>query len=287
MPDLIHIDAMQVTKGRFLNDIDIEDNRKVAVIGKRVKEVLFEEEEEVIGAYLKIQNVEYRVVGLMHSNRRGNNAIEDEKTIFLPLTTVQQVTNRPDRIGWFVCSMKPNINASVVEEGIKDLLKKRHKVAPDDRQGIWSDNIEEEFKEIMSLFSGIRFLVWFVGIGSLFAGVIGVGNIMLITVKERTKEIGVRKALGATPQSIISMILMESVFLTTIAGYLGLVSGTLIVYVLNLAVGEGAEFYANPEVDFRIGVIALIILIISGAITGLTPAMQAANINPVVALKDE
>lgn len=287
MPDLIHIDAMQVAEGRFLNDIDMDNKRKVAVIGKRVKEVLFEKEEEVIGAYLKIQNVEYRIVGLMQSNRRGNDAIEDEKTIFLPLTTAQQVTNRPDRIGWFVCSMKPNVVVSEVENGIKDLLKKRHKVAPDDRQGIWSDNIEEEFQEIMSLFAGIRFLVWFVGIGSLFAGVIGVGNIMLITVKERTKEIGVRKALGATPQSIISMILMESVFLTTIAGYLGLVCGTLIVYALNLAVGEGAEFYANPEVDFRIGVIALIILIISGAITGMIPAMQAANINPVVALKDE
>ncbi|MEM9824580.1 MAG: ABC transporter permease [Bacteroidota bacterium] len=287
MPDLVHIDALTVAEGRFLNDLDIENKRKIAIVGKRVVEVLFEKGEQVIGEYIKVQNVEYRIAGIMHSNRRGNDAIDDEKTIFLPLTTVQQMTNRPDRIGWFVCSMKPNFGAAEVEHGVKALLKKRHKVAPDDRQGIWSDNVEEEFGEIMGLFAGIRFLVWFVGIGSLLAGIIGVGNIMLITVKERTKEIGVRKALGATPSSIISMILMESVFLTTIAGYLGLVCGTLIVYLLNLGVGEGAEFYANPEVDFRIGVIALLILIISGAITGLIPAMQAASINPVIALKDE
>lgn len=287
MPDLVHIDAISVKEGRFLNDLDIKNTRKVAVIGKRVKDLLFEKDEAAIGEYVKIQGVEYKVVGISHSDRRGSDAIDDEKTIFLPITTVQQVTNRPGRIGWFVCAMQPNVQVSALEEGFKDVLKKRHKVAPDDRQGIWSDNIEEEFQEIMGLFFGIRFLVWFVGIGSLLAGVIGVGNIMLITVKERTKEIGVRKALGATPNSIISMILLESVFLTTIAGYLGLVSSTLIIYLLSIVVGEGSEFYANPEVDFGVGVIALCILIVCGAITGLIPAMQAANINPVEALKDE
>ncbi|MEM6966506.1 MAG: FtsX-like permease family protein, partial [Bacteroidota bacterium] len=137
-------------------------------------------------------------------------------------------------------------------------------------------------------FVGFSFIVWLVGIGSLIAGVIGVGNIMLIVVKERTKEIGVRKAIGATPRSIISMILLESVVITSVAGYLGLVASTAVISLMNLAIGNnGPEFYNNPEVDLRIGIIALLVLIISGALTGLLPAMQAANINPVEALKDE
>ena len=287
MPDLIHIDAIKITEGRFLNKMDINDRRKIAVIGSRVKEVLFEEDEEAIGGYIKIRGVEYKVVGIMTSSRRGNDAMDDNKTIFLPITTVQQLTNRPNKIGMFVCAMKPHVQVSAVEDNIKALLKKRHRIAPDDRQGIWSDNIEEEFQQIQGLFMGIKFLVWFVGIGSLLAGVIGVGNIMLIIVKERTKEIGVRKALGATPRSIISMILLESVFLTTIAGYFGLVSGVFIIWLLNVAVGEGSQFYSNPEVNVGVGFIALFILIVCGALTGLIPAMQAANVNPVVALKDE
>ena len=166
-------------------------------------------------------------------------------------------------------------------------MKKRHRIHPDDRQGVRSDNIEEEFREINGLFFGIRFIVWVVGIGSLLAGVIGVGNIMLIIVKERTKEIGIRKAMGATPGSIVSMILLESVFITTMAGYFGLLVSTGLILLMNTAVGEGSDFFANPEVDMGVGLGALVILIISGALTGLIPALQAARVNPVVALKDE
>ncbi len=287
MPDLIHIDAIKVSKGRFLNDLDIKEKRKVAAIGKHVREVLFEPDENPIGEYIRIQGVEFLVVGIIESDRRGNDAIEDQKTIFLPITTVQQITNRPDRIGWFVCAMHPNVRVSSVEDDIKGLLKKRHNIAPDDRKGIGSDNVEEEFQEVMGLFFGIRFIVWFVGIGSLLAGVIGVGNIMLIIVKERTKEIGIRKAMGATPRSIISMVMLESVFITTIAGYLGLVASIILIWLMNVAMGEGSQYYANPEVDLGVGIAALIILVISGALTGLIPALQASQVNPVVALKDE
>lgn len=286
-PDLIHIDAIEITKGRFINQMDMRERRKVAVIGKAVKNVFFEEDENAIGQYLQFKGVEYMIIGVLKSNRRGNEGMEDEKTIFLPITTVQQIRNQPNNIGWFVCAMHPNVKVSSVEEKIKDLLKERHSIAPNDLQAFWSDNVEEQFAEIMGLFFGIRFLVWFVGIGSLLAGVIGVGNIMLIVVKERTKEIGIRKALGATPGSIVSMILMESVFLTTLAGYLGLAAGTVIVSLLSIAVGEGTEFYGNPEVDMGVAVTALIILIVCGAITGLVPAMQASRVNPVVALRDE
>jgi len=286
-PDLLYIDALEMKEGRFLNKIDLDQRRKVAVIGERVKNQLFEKDEEAIGDYINFRGTDWLVIGVIKSDRRGDEAQEDEETIFIPLTTAQQVTNRPGRIGWFSAAMYPDVRVADVENGVKKLLKERHSIHPEDRQGVWSDNVEEEFREIMGLFFGIKFLVWFVGIGSLLAGVIGVGNIMLIVVKERTKEIGIRKAMGATPGSIISMILLESIFITTIAGYLGLLVSTGLVQLMALGVGEGAGYFGTPEVDLGVGFTALIILIISGALTGLIPAMQAANVNPVVALKDE
>lgn len=286
-PDLLHIDAISITEGRFLNQLDLERRRKVAVIGRRVKEVLFDEGEDPVGDNIEIKGSKYLVIGVAKSDRRGNDGLEDDKTIFIPISTAQQITNRPNRIGWFVCSMFPDVKVSEVEDDLLALLKERHFIAPDDPKGIWSDNVEEEFQEIQGLFFGIKFLVWFVGIGSLLAGVIGVGNIMLIVVKERTKEIGVRKAMGATPGSIVSMVLLESIFITTLAGYFGLVAGTGLIYLMSIGVGEGSQFYTNPEVDLGVSFTALIILIISGAITGLIPALQAARINPVLALKDE
>lgn len=287
MPDLIHIDALEMDDGRFLNPNDVADKRKVAVIGRNVRDVLFEEGVSPLGKYIKLQNNEFMVVGVVKSNRRGEDGLDDEKTVLLPMTTVQQLRNRPGIIGMFVCAMKPGVAVSAVEEPLKALLKQRHRINPKDRRAIWSDNIEEEFKEINGLFMGITVLVWFVGIGSLLAGVIGVGNIMLILVKERTREIGIRKALGATPSSIVSMILMESVFLTTIAGYMGLASSVGILFLMSWGMGDGIGYFANPEINPGVCLLALAILIICGALTGLVPAMQAANVNPVVALKDE
>ena len=205
----------------------------------------------------------------------------------MPLTTAQQITNRPNRIGWFVCSMYRDVRAAEVEVPLKALLRERHKVHPEDEQGIRSFNLDEEYRNIQGLFTGIALIIWVVGIGSLLAGIIGVGNIMLIVVKERTKEIGIRKALGATPTSIVSLVLLESVFITTAAGYLGLLVSTGLIMLINKAVGDGGEFFSNPEVDLGVGLGALLILIIAGALTGLMPALHAARINPVLALKDE
>ena len=286
-PDLLQIEAMEMVNGRFINKLDMEQKRKVVTIGKRVREVLFGEEDP-IGQYVKISGAEYLVVGVFASTRRGGeNAAEDEETIFMPLTTAQQVTNRPRDINWFVCTIDPRVRVSSVEEKIKDVIRDRHKIHPDDPQGVRSDNIEEEFREIMGLFFGIKFLVWIVGIGSLLAGIIGVGNIMLIVVKERTREIGIRKALGATPGSIVSMILLESVVITAVAGYLGLLSSTGLIYLMQVAVGEDVQFFANPQVNLGVGLTALLILVVAGALTGLVPALTAARVQPVVALKDE
>ncbi|MEM9916951.1 MAG: ABC transporter permease [Bacteroidota bacterium] len=286
-PDLIHIDAIVMDSGRFLNANDMALKRKVIAIGGHVRKALFEKNESALGKYIKIQGIDYLVVGIARSDRRGQDGMEDEKTIFMPLTTAQKVRNRPGRVGWFVCAMYPQYSVSEIEESMAALLKERHQVSPNDPKGIGTDNVEEEFKEVSGLFLGIRLLSWFVGIGSLLAGVIGVSNIMLIVVRERTKEIGIRKAIGATPGSIISLIMMESVFLTSLAGYIGLATSVCLIGLLNTAIGEGSAFYANPEVDIRVGLVAFVVLVITGALAGLIPAMQAASVNPVVALKDE
>lgn len=286
-PDFIYIEPFKIVEGRFINPLDLKNRRKVIVIGKYVRDLLFEKEEPVIGQYLRISGIEYKVIGIAQSSRGGQDQADDEKTIMMPLTTAQQVTNSIGKIGWFICTMQPSVKVSAVEGSLKALLRSRHKIHPEDDQGIRSFNLEKEFAEVQGLFFGIRFLIWVVGIGSLLAGIIGVGNIMLIIVKERTKEIGIRKAMGATPGSIISMILLESVFITTLAGYFGLLVSTGIIVLLNKAVGEGGEFFANPEIDLSVGILSVFILIIAGALTGLIPAMQAASVNPVVALKDE
>ncbi len=285
-PDLLQIDALRVVQGRFINERDLREARKVVAIGQRVKTQLFSQE-EAIGKRIRILGNEFLVVGILQSDRRGEDAQQDENNIIMPLTTAQRITNRPNRVGWFVCTVNERFHVAEVEQPLLALLKKRHRVHPDDPQGFGSDNVEQEYRELTNLFGGIKFIVWFVGIGSLLAGIIGVGNIMLIIVRERTKEIGIRKALGATPGSIISMILLESVFITTIAGYLGLLTSTGLVYLMALAAGTELPFFTNPEIHLGVGVAALLILVVSGALTGLVPALQAARINPVEALRDE
>lgn len=287
-PEVVKIDAFKLKSGRFINKNDLVERRKVVVIGQKVKSQLFKEDEEAIGDWLNIRGADYLIVGEIQSDRtNANDADEDEKTIFMPLTTAQQITNRHQNIGMFVCTIDPAYSVSDVEPRVKSLLKKRHKIHPDDPRGFWSDNIEEEVKEIMGLFIGIKFLVWFVGVGSLLFGILGVGNIMLIIVKDRTKEIGIRKALGATPKSIVSMILLESAFITTLAGYLGLVFSIGLVWLMKIAAGDSVNMFQNPEIDLGVGIGATVILVLAGTLTGFVPAMQAAKINPVEALKDE
>jgi len=286
-PDLLKIEAIILNEGRFLNHRDIAKHRKIAVIGTHVENQLFDNSEVAIGSYIKIHGIDFLVVGTFTSSRTGEDKEDDEQTIFLPLTTAQQITNKPNHVDWFVCTVAKGYKSTTVEKSIVTFLKNKHKIHPTDPQGFESDNLEEKINDIMGLFDGISFMVWFVGIGSLLFGIIGVGNIMLIIVKDRTKEIGVRKALGATPRSIINMILLESVFITTIAGYLGLIVSIGIVYLMKVVVGTDVEMFMNPEINLNIGISALLILIIAGALTGLFPAMQAAKVNPVIALKDE
>lgn len=290
-PIWIKIDPMEIIAGRFINDIDIEHKRKVAVIGSRVREVLFEPDEDPIGDYIRIQGVYFLVIGVFKPlNTNINFGGEKEQSIFLPFTTLQKTYNYGNIVGWFSITSADNVPASVAESKVLELLASRHSIHPDDKEAFGHFNLEEEFEQMSGLFAGINGLIWIVGIGTLLAGVIGISNIMLVIVKERTKEIGIQRALGATPANIIRQIVVEAIFLTSISGYVGLVFGVglveLIDYLL-ISSGVDNEMFKSPEVDFAIAIRALIILIISGAFAGMIPAYRAVRFKPIDALRDE
>lgn len=284
------IEGFIVTEGRYLNDYDIKENRKVVIIGQTVKDELFGDE-SATGEHIRISGLDFLIVGVFSKSDLKEWDMDDLKAIALPITTTYKAFGiQSRRVSHFVVSAAPNVSVSEIEPKVRSILKERHSASPNDDSAIGGFNLEEEFKSVQNLFLGIKGLMWFVGIGTLIAGIVGVSNIMLITVKERTKEIGIRKALGATPGSIISMILTESVFITAIAGYLGLMLGTFMIIAINyIMVSQGIEnenFY-NPKVNATIAVSALLFLIAAGTIAGLIPALQASKVNPVVALKDE
>jgi putative ABC transport system permease protein len=290
-PTLLRVEPMHILEGRFINDKDIEERRKVVVIGEAVEKELFKKDEKALGEYIKIKGVYFQVIGIFKGIGDAQNIEQKGKTVYMPHKTMQITYNQGQDVYWFGVIPKKGIRASVVENKVKEVLMRQHNVAPDDLKAFGSANVEEEFERIQALFDGIALLSWFVSIGSILAGIIGVSNIMLITVKERTKEIGVRKALGATPASIISLIIQEAVVITFVAGYLGLMAGVGIVEGINkLLKATGADqggFFANPEVNTSVAFTALIMLVVVGALAGLIPALKAASVNPVVALKDE
>ncbi len=289
-PEFNLIDPVEIIEGRFINDLDLKEKRKVVVIGQRVYEELFDKNEEPIGEYIKIQGIYFKVIGRFKSKKSGEQANEDHQAIFMPFTTMQRAYNYGDRMGWFSITSVENVPVSVVQEKVIEILKARHFVHPDDDQAIGSFNVEKEFNKMKGLFGGIDLLIWIVGIGTLLAGVIGVSNIMLVIVKERTREIGIQRALGATPFHVIIQIINESVFLTTLAGYIGLVLGVAVIEgVNNLITQSGGEstFFKNPEIDFRVAITALVILVISGVLAGMIPARRALKVKPIEALRTE
>lgn len=287
-PEIRKVQPLRIETGRFLNPIDVEESRKVAVIGTRVRELLFARGEEPIGDSIVIGGVYFQVVGVFASPRTGENAERDAQTIFVPFTTFQRAFNYGDRVGWMAIISRPDVPASEAEERVLSLLRSRHKVAPDDLRAFGHFNLEEEFEKIRGLFSGIRLLVWIVGVGTLAAGVIGVSNIMLIIVRERTKEIGIRRALGAKPSAVVSQIVSESVILTSLAGYLGLVAGiALVVGIGKLLPPGGAGMFLDPDVGVGEALQALAILVAAGVLAGLAPAQRALAVSPTVALRSE
>lgn len=282
-PDMKHIEAVMIKEGRFLNEIDIEKLRKVVAISMEVKKALFKDSAMVVeGKYIKIGNIPFKIVGVFEDhNERDNNRV------YIPISTAQQIYTG----GKNIHSLAFTTGSASVEESqemankVRSLFSKKHKFDKEDQRALGMHNNVENFQQFLSLFAGIRLFVWIIGIGTIIAGIVGVSNIMIIVVKERTKEIGVRKAIGATPNSIIGLVLFESVLITSFAGYIGLVLG---VGVLELVSPHlKSDFFMDPQADFRIAVSATILLIVSGALAGLIPARKAAAIKPIVALRDE
>jgi putative ABC transport system permease protein len=281
-PDHDYLENLQVTEGRFLNENDMRQFRKVCVIGQPVKQALFGTENPV-GKYIDVDGIPFQVVGSFYDQGRG-----DMDRIYIPVTTSQKVFNGQNYLDviWLSTGDLPVEVGSAMADEIRKLLAARHSFNPADLSAVSAYNNRENFERIMKMLSGIRVFIWIIGIGTIIAGVVGVSNILMISVKERTKEIGIRKALGANPFSIVSLILQESLIITAVSGYTGMVLGVLLLELFKKYVPASA-FFKNPEVDFRVAITATLVLIFAGLIAGFFPAMRAASINPVVALKDE
>ncbi|MGA8205261.1 MAG: ABC transporter permease [Woeseiaceae bacterium] len=283
------VNAMRITEGRSINTLDEQQRRKVALIGQRVRDQLFEPGDPVQGMDIVINGISFQVIGVFSSLSNGNQQQEEER-IYLPNDTLRYAFNQVGWVGSFVIVPKPGVDARVTEADVKSYLAQIKKVSPQDKGVFGSFNMQDEYDKVDGLFTGIKVFSWVVAIGTILAGAIGVGNIMLIVVKERVREIGLRKALGATPGSIVVMIMQESVFITAVAGYSGLVFGTLLIEFIGRmldAAGGKAGFFGRPEVDFTTAMFAMGVLVLSGVLASLMPAAKAAAVNPIIALQDE
>jgi putative ABC transport system permease protein len=287
-PDYIKIDPLDIVKGRYINDTDIEEQRKTAVIGNSVYESLYKPGEDPIGTYIKVNDSYFQVVGWFTSQHEENWGEWQNSWVVLPFTTAKKIYSMGDVVGWYAITAKPDYTATKTGQKIRTLLKQRHHIAPEDNDAIGEQNVEEEYRRMVGLFKGINFLILIVGLGTLLAGVIGVSNIMLITINERTREIGIKRALGATPVKIITQILYEAVALTFIAGYIGLFIGLFIVELVNQIISrlpEQPAMFQNPSVDVDLVLWALLIIVISGLFAGIMPARRAVRIKPIEAIR--
>ncbi len=287
-PELKHIVAFQYESGRFINERDIKEQRKVAVIGHAVRDQLWGPSVDPIGTYVKISGVYFQVVGVTKTLRSGSMGDRDANTIFVPFTTLRTAFNIGNRVGFFALTAKPGTDGPELERQVREVLHHHHRVAPGDNLAMGSFNMFEKFAGFQTFLLVLRLLSWIVGGATLFAGVIGVSNIMLITVKERTKEIGVRKALGANPWSIISMVMKESIALTLIAGLIGVAAGVGIMALADLVLANQKQLpFGPPAVALSTVMTAVGILVVAGAIAGIMPASHAASIRPIEALRAE
>jgi putative ABC transport system permease protein len=286
-PEYPSIEPVELLHGRHLNQGDQTEERKVAVIGQNARRVLWGEENPV-GRYLSYRGVFFQVIGELHSTRTGPQGDRIDNSLFVPLSTSQRAFNQQGIVSWATVALQPDAEARDVEHEVVKRLRKRHHVHPDDPQAIRSFNAAAEFRRITNLFLGIRLFGWFVGIATLMAGVLGVGNILLITVKERTQELGIRKALGATPGSIVRMVVAESLVLTSLAGYAGIVVGVALLEVASRVTANMPQApLSEPEVDLKVVLGAGLILLLGGLLAAIMPARHAARLHPVEALRAE
>lgn len=284
-PLLDQIQKKKMLRGRFINQNDINSKRKAAIISEDVYKQLFDKNENPIGRYIQVNNMNFTVIGVFQNENVDMGPSSD---IHIPFTTFQQIYNRGDRIGWMVVTGKPEYNIKQIEEDIKLLLRNLNKIHPRDKRALGSFNLGKEFAKITGFLKGMQFLTWFVGIATLIAGVFAIGNILLITVKERTKEIGIRRALGATPFEIKRQIVVEAVFLTLLSGILGIITGGWILIVIDKVWGQGDDAtLVNASVSIAVVFVALALLVLLGSLIGLIPAFKATRLKPIEALREE
>ncbi len=285
LPAYYNIEKLEILEGRYINQPDLTHYRKTAVICKQVSEALFKNPDEaIIGKYIIINGIPFKVVGIFTDDNQNN---QNSRLIYTPLTTTQRVFGNLTRIHEFQLTLA---NASIdestlTEQNIREQIARLHRFDPKDQRALGSWNSLKNYMQFQQLFSSIRIFIWIVGIGTIIAGIVGVSNIMLIVVKDRTREIGIRKSIGATPWSIVSLILQESIMITAFAGYIGLMFGVGVLELLSKHVES--DFFLRPEADFSTAISATIVLIFSGAIAGFIPARRAAAVKPIEALRDE
>ena len=284
---VLPIRKRKIASGRSFNRFDDEESRKVALIGSRAAEIVFPDDVDPVGEYLKIKDVMFRVVGVF--NFESSAGMDQAQRIYIPFSTFQTIFNPDRKVTLFAVTTAAGRSGKALEDDIIKFVKQRQSVHPDDNQAYFVHNQEEQHRSVANLFLAIKIFIWMVGMGTLTAGIVGVSNIMIIIVRERTREIGVRKALGATPASVVGMILQESIFITLVAGYLGLFLGIVLLESINyalVALGADMQFFSRPEVDLRVALSALTVLVVAGALAGLVPALKAARVKPAEALRN-
>lgn len=282
------IEENKLIIGRYINDIDILEKRKVCVIGERIYKELFPSGSNPLGEYVRVNGVYFAVVGVAQGMAEISLGGRSDEVVILPFTTMQQAFNHGNRAHVLAVTAKPGIKVSYVEERIKEELRALHMISPTDKNAVWSMNMEEQFAMFTGLSLGITFLIWLVGGGILITGGVGISNIMLVTVRERTKEIGIRRALGATPRTIIVQIMSESLVLTILAGIVGLVLGVGGLRLLGMAFGGQEDgIFKDPQISFTVAIVALVILLAIGMLAGYLPARRAMRIKPIEAIREE
>ena len=287
LPEMQKVSEPKMMYGRYINQMDISQGRKVCVIGKQVYKSLFPKGGDPCGDVIRIDSVYFCVVGVNYSDGNMNVNGNDQQAVFLPLSLVQQIYNRGHSVDIICVTGRPGVVMSDITDKIRHVIAKAHDVAPDDEKGVMVFNTEMMFSMVDNMFRGINMLIWLVGIGTLLAGAIGVSNIMMVTVRERTVEIGIRRAIGATPRNILSQIIQESILLTSIAGMSGILFVVLVLQGLEMANTTDGVAAAHFQISFWTAIGAVVLLSVLGVLAGLAPALRAMSIKPVDAMRDE
>jgi len=290
-PEFFQIQQMDMLYGRLINEIDINERRKICVIGELVYETLFNIGEDPVGQTIKVGSLYYSVAGVVKQKARGISVGSNPRnTIYIPFTMAQQISRNGDAFDLLAITAKPGYRVSAVDDQVREVLKEFHDIAPEDEKAVGGFNVEKEFQAVSTLFSSLSALIWIVGLGALFSGVVGISNIMLVTVRERMREIGVRRAIGAKPITILTQIMSESLVLTTIAGLAGFIFGIAILTIMQQLMGAnsgGNDIVIIPFISFNLAIVAMVILIASGLFAGLMPALRAMKIKAIDAIRDE